>query len=174
MRIRYDVPLVAACAAIIGCGVALLPRRLQPLTAAAVIALSAWQVHPLDDKAPVVVESQREAANMEGRRAVTAYLAQHWDGQPILMSMGSLGHYMHDLSLAGFGIRDFLHEGNGEIWKYAVAHPLPVAEWIAIEERAEGGDALYWQAAHGESFLKGFVRVAQGGNVSLYRRLSSP
>ena len=73
---------------------------------------------------------------------MTAYLDAHWDGQPILMSMGSLGHYMHDLSAAGFGVKDFLHEGNGEIWKYAVAHPAPVVEWIAIEERAEGGDAL--------------------------------
>ena len=107
---------------------------------------------------------------MEGRRAVTAYLAQHWDGQPILMSMGSLGHYMHDLSLAGFGVRDFLHEGNGEIWKYAVAHPQPVAEWIAIEERAEGGDALNWQAKHDPNFLRGYVRVAEGGGVALYRR----
>jgi len=170
VRIRYDVPLVAACAAMIGCGVALLPRRLQMIAAAAVIALSAWQVHPLDDKAPVVVESQREAPNMEGRRAVTAYLAQHWDGQPILMSMGSLGHYMHDLSLAGFGVRDFLHEGNGEIWKYAVAHPQPVAEWIAIEERAEGGDALNWQAKNDANFLAGYERVAEGGGVGLYRR----
>jgi len=170
VRIRYDVPLVAACAAIIGSGVALLPRRLQPLAGAAVIILSVWQVHPLDDQAPVVVESQREAPNLEGRRAVTGYLAQHWDGQPILMSMGSLGHYMHDLSLAGFGIRDFLHEGNGEIWKYAVAHPRPVAEWIAIEERAEGGDALHWQAQNDANFLRGYQRVAEGGNVALYRR----
>ena len=171
VRIRYDVPLVAACAAIIGCGVALLPRRLQPIAGAAIVALSVWQVHPLDDKAPVVVESQREAPNMEGRRAVTAYLSKHWDGQPILMSMGSLGHYMHDLSLAGLGIRDFLHEGNGEIWKYAVAHPQPVAEWIAIEERAEGGDALHWQALNDANFLKGYERVAEGGNVGLYRRV---
>ena len=171
VRIRYDVPLVAACAAIVGSGVALLPRRLQPIAGAAIVILSAWQVHPLDDKAPVVVESQREAPNMEGRRAVTAYLTEHWDGQPILMSMGSLGHYMHDLSLAGFGIRDFLHEGNGEIWKYAVAHPGPVAEWIAIEERAEGGDALHWQALNDANFLRGYTRVAEGGNVGLYRRV---
>ncbi len=171
VRIRYDVPLVAACAAIVGCGVALLPRRLQPIAGTAIVILSAWQVHPLDDKAPVVVESQREAPNMEGRRAVTAYLTEHWDGQPILMSMGSLGHYMHDLSFAGFGIRDFLHEGNGEIWKYAVAHPGPVAEWIAIEERAEGGDALHWQALNDANFLRGYTRVAEGGNVGLYRRV---
>jgi hypothetical protein len=170
VRVRYDVPLVAACAAIIGAGVALLPRKLQPAVGLVIVALAAWQVHPFDANAPVVVESQREAPNMEGRRAVTAYLAEHWDGQPILMSMGSLAHYMHDLSRAHFAIRDFIHEGNGEIWKYAVAHPQGVAEWIAIEERAEGGDALNWQAKHDPRFLRGYERLAEGGGVALYRR----
>jgi hypothetical protein len=170
VRVRYDVPLVAACAAIIGAGVALLPRKLQPAVGLVIVALAAWQVHPFDANAPVVVESQREAPNMEGRRAVTAYLAEHWDGQPILMSMGSLAHYMHDLSRGHFAIRDFIHEGNGEIWKYAVAHPQGVAEWIAIEERAEGGDALNWQAKHDPRFLRGYERLAEGGGVALYRR----
>jgi hypothetical protein len=122
--------------------------------------------------APVVIESQREAPNQQGRIAVTDYLRAHWDGQPILMSMGSLAHYMHDLSREGFGIADFLHEGNGEIWIHASAHPAPFVEWIAIEERAEGGDALHWQALHDPEFLRGFVRVAEGGNVGLYRRRS--
>ena len=170
MRIRYAVPLVAACAAIVGAGVALLPRRVQPAAGIAVVALAVWQVRPFDLQAPVVVEAQREAPNQAGRRAVTEYLRAHWNGEPILMSMGSLAHYMHDLSAAGLGIRDFLHEGNGEIWKYAVAHPAPVAEWIAIEERAEGGDALNWQAKNDANFLVGYERVAEGGGVGLYRR----
>ena len=169
-RIRYVVPLVAAGAALVGAGVALLPRRVQPAAAIAVVALGVWQVRPFDRQAPVVIEAQREAPNALGRRAVTQYLAAHWNGQPILMSMGSLAHYMHDLSAAGFHIRDFLHEGNGEIWKYAVAHPAPVVEWIAIEGTAEGGDALHWQATHDRNFLRGYDRVAEGGGVSLYRR----
>ena len=169
-RVRYAVPLVAACAALVGAGVALLPRRVQPAAGIAVVALALWHVRPFDRQSPVVIEAQREAPNLEGRRAVTKYLTEHWDGQPILMSMGSLAHYMHDLSAAGFAIRDFLHEGNGEIWKYAVAHPQPVAEWIAIEGTAEGGDALHWQATHDGNFLRGYVRVAEGGGVVLYRR----
>ena len=171
VRIRYDVPLVAAAAAITGTGVALLPRRAQPIAGALIVAIAAWQAPPLQQDAAVVVESQREQPNFEGRKIVTAYLASHWDGQPIMMSMGSLGHYMHDLSRAGFGIKDFLHEGNGEIWVHAARRPAPFVEWIAIEERAEGGDALHWKAQHDEGFLKGFTRVAEGGNVGLYRRL---
>ena len=171
VRIRYDVPLVAAAAAIAGAGVALLPRRLRPLAGAAIVAAAAWQAPPFQSSAPVVHEAQREMPNQRGRETVTAYLKTHWDGQPIMMSMGSLAHYMHDLSHDGFGIADFLHEGNGEIWIHAARHPAPFVEWIAIEEYAEGGDALHWQAVHDENFLKGFARVAQGGNVSLYRRL---
>ena len=170
LRIRYDVPLVAAAAALTGTGVALLPRRAQALAGIAIVALSAWQVRPFDATAPVVVESQRDADNAAGRRAVTAYLASNWNGQPILMSMGSLAHYMHDLSGAGFGVKDFLHEGNGELWTHAARHPGPFVDWIAIEERAEGGDALHWQAEHDPNFLKGFARVAEGGGVALYRK----
>jgi hypothetical protein len=170
LRVRYDVPLIAACAAIIAAGVALLPRVVRPFAAIAVLAISAFYVRPLDAHAPVVVESQREAANRRGRQVVTDYLRAHWDGQPILMSMGSLGHYMHDLSAAGFNVRDFLHEGNGEIWKAAVAHPWIHVEWIVMEEKAEGGDALYWEARLDPRFVQRYDRVAQGGNVALYRR----
>ena len=110
-------------------------------------------------------------AQSPGRRAVTNYLAAHWDGQPIMMSMGSLGHYMQDMSHAGFNIRDFLHEGNGEIWKYAVGHPHPFVEWIIVEEKAEGGDTLYWQGKIDPRFFSGYQCVAEGGNVALYRRV---
>jgi hypothetical protein len=171
VRIRYDVPLVAAAAALTGAGVALLPRKTQAAAGIAIVALTAWQVPPFDRRAPVVTESQRDAPNGEGRRRVTAYLVAHWDGQPIMMSMGSLGHYMHDLSADGFRVKDFLHEGTGEIWVHAALYPRPFAEWIAIEEKAEGGDALHWQAAHDPNFLKGFARVAEGGGVALYRRI---
>jgi len=170
LRIRYDVPLVAAAAALTGTGIALLPRRLRPFAAAALVGIAAWQAPPFQPTAPVVLESQREAENQRGRQAVTDYLKAHWNGEPIMMSMGSLAHYMHDLSRDGFGIGDFLHEGNGEIWIHAVRRPAPFVEWIAIEERAEGGDALHWQALHDEYFLKGFVRVAEGGNVGLYKK----
>jgi hypothetical protein len=171
VRIRYDVPLVAAVAALVGAGVALLPRRIQAAAAIAVVALSAWQVAPFDAQAPVVIEAQRDATNAAGRRTITAYLEAHWNGQPILMSMGSLGHYMHDLSRSGFAVKDFVHEGNGEIWVHAARYPRPFVEWIAIEERAEGGDGLHWQAVHDPNFLKGYLRVAEGGGVALYRRV---
>jgi hypothetical protein len=95
---------------------------------------------------------------------------QHNDGSTIMMSMGSLAHYMHDLSAQGFRIRDFLHEGNGEIWALALMKPRTVVRWIAIEEKAEGGDALYQEAQRHPRFLDGFDRVAEGGGVALYQR----
>jgi hypothetical protein len=170
LRLRYDVPLVAAAAAIVGAGVGLLPRRARAAGAVLVVAIAATAAEPFDRSAPVVTESQRDAQNAAGRVAVTDYLLSHWDGQPIMMSMGSLGHYMQDLSRAGLSIHDFIHEGNGEIWKYAMGHPQPFAAWILVEEKAEGGDALYWQGKLDPRFFAGYERVAEGGNVSLYRR----
>ena len=129
-----------------------------------------WQVSPLDRSAAVIAESQRDAQNLAGRRAVTAYLVAHRDGRPIMMSMGSLAHYMHDLSLEGFAVHDFLHEGNGEVWTSAMQYgPRGYVTWVAVEERAEGGDAVFQRSKEYAGFLKGFERVAEGGGVALYR-----
>ena len=173
-RIRYDVPLIAACGALAGAGIGLLWARVRPVAATIVIAAALAQAHPLDRNAPLIKESQRDAANKAGREAVTAYLVQHHDGGAIMMSMGSLGHYMHDLSAHGFQIRDFLHEGNGDIWALALMKPSTVVRWIAIEEKAEGGDVLYEEARRHQHFLDGFQRVAEGGGVALYRFYDVP
>jgi hypothetical protein len=42
-------------------------------------------------------------------------------------------------------------------------------KWVAIEEKAEGGDELYHRAQADPHFLDGFMRVAEGGGVALYR-----
>jgi hypothetical protein len=84
--------------------------------------------------------------------------------------MGSLGHYMQDLSKAGFSIRDFLHEGNGDIWLNALYTPRPYAGWILIEEKAEGGDMLAGIAREHPEFLAGYTRVCEAAGVALYRR----
>lgn len=168
-RIRYDLPLVTACGAFAGAGIGLLWRPLRAAIAALVVMAALLQSHPFDRSAPLITESQRDAANKIGRGAVTAYLVTHYDGATIMMSMGSLGHYMHDLSAHGFRIRDFLHEGNGDIWALALMKPATVVRWIAIEEKAEGGDVLYQEARRHPRFLDGFERVAEGGGVALYR-----
>ncbi len=174
-RIRYAVPLVVACAAITATGVALLPRWARGVAATLAVAAALWQVTPLDQSAPVIAESQRDAQNALGRKAVTDYLVAHRDGQPIMMSMGSLAHYMHDLSREGFDVHDFLHEGNGEVWKAAMqVGPRAYVRWVAVEERAEGGDAVYQRSRELRTFLDGFERVAEGGGVALYRATPRP
>jgi hypothetical protein len=169
-RIRYSVPFVVACAALVGTGVGVLPRVARGAAAVAIVAATIWHVSPLDPSAPLIAESQRDRGNMHGRQAVTSYLAAHHNGRPIMMSMGSLAHYMHDLSAIGLDVHDFLHEGNGEVWKAAMRYgPKPFVEWVAIEESAEGGDAIYQRATEHREFLRGFERVAEGGGVALYR-----
>ncbi len=168
-RIRYDVPLVAACAALAGAGVSVLWARIRPFAAAALVATAVVQSPPFTAAAPMVAEAQLDAPNFAGRRAVTGYLVAHRDNATIMMSMGSLGHYMQDLSAEGFRIRDFLHEGNGDLWNYAVGNPRGMAGWVVIEEKSEGGDALHQEARRRPDFLDGYERVAEGGGVGLYR-----
>ena len=170
-RIRYDVPLILGGAVCLGTAVSLL-RFAAPLVAIPMLALVMVQAPSFDaDLAPMVVEAQVDLANSVGRRAVTTCLQQHYDHSTIMASMGSLAHYMQELSHAGFDLADFLHEGSGPMWAVALHQdPSLVAGWIMIEEAAEGGDRLYHIAKQWPGFLSGYERVCEGGNVALYRR----
>jgi hypothetical protein len=175
VRVRYGLPPIAACAALAATGVGLLWRPLRGVAAAALVAAVLFHASPLNRDSLLVVESKRDAANAAGREVVTAYLREHYHGEgPIMMSMGSLAHYMHDLGRAGFDIHSFLHEGNGQVWQYAVLGPRPYVTWLVMEERAEGGDVLFHASQRDPRYLQGFERVAEGGGVALYRATSTP
>jgi hypothetical protein len=168
-RIRYMVPLIAMEA--IGAGVlAAAIRRTRAVGALALVALVAWELRPLDGLAPMVLEAQWDRPNLPVRARVTGCLGAPGSGQKIMASMGSLGHYMQEASRAGFTIRDFLHEGNGDIWLAALQHPRPFADWVLIEEKAEGGDMLAEIVRRRPSFLDGYARVCEGAGLALYRR----
>jgi hypothetical protein len=169
-RIRYMVPLIAAQAI---CAAAALGmwRRARVLAAAILLLLVVYELRPLDQSAPMIVEAQWDRPNAAARAAVTACLREGYRGDSIMASMGSLGHYMQDLSRAGFSIRDFLHEGNGDIWLNALHSPRPFAGWILIEEKAEGGDMLAQIAREHPAFLDGYERACDGAGLALYRRL---
>jgi len=169
-RIRYMVPLVAAEAVCAGLAAGLF-KRAAPWAATILIAFAAVELHPLDRSAPMVAEAQWDRPNVPVRRTVGRCLAEGYRGETIMASMGSLGHYMQELSPEGFSIRDFLHEGNGDIWLAALDGPRPYAGWLLIEEKAEGGDRLAKIARENPRFLAGFSRVCEGAGVALYRRL---
>lgn len=168
-RIRYMVPLVAIEAIGVG-SAARFAGRYRPFAAAALLALAFYELHPLDARAPMVVEAQWDRPNMAARNHVTDCLRASWDGEKIMASMGSLGHYMQEASAEGFDIRDFLHEGNGDIWIAAYQRPHPFAGWLLIEEKAEGGDMLAKRAREEPRFLAGYARVCDGAGMALYRR----
>jgi hypothetical protein len=168
-RIRYMVPLIAVEA--IGAGLAAgAVKRAQLPGAVALVALTAATLRPLDAGAPMVVEAQWDRPNLAVRERVTACLGAPRAGEKIMASMGSLGHYMQEAAAAGYRLRDFLHEGNGDIWLAAIERPRPFADWILIEEKAEGGDMLARIAREHPRFLDGYSRVCEGAGMVLYRR----
>jgi hypothetical protein len=170
-RIRYMVPLMAVEA--IGAGVAagLVPnRRLRAACALALLALAGYELRPLDASAPMVAEAQWDRPNLPLRDQVTACITQPLGGDKVMASMGSLGHYMQEASRSGLAIRDFLHEGNGDIWLAALDQPRPYATWMLIEEKAEGGDMLAHRAREHPEFLRGYARVCEGAGLVLYKR----
>jgi len=168
-RIRYMVPLLAAQAVFAGVAAGAW-KRLRPVTIVLLALVAAFELRPLDASAPMVVEAQWDRPNIVARDSVSAYLAANYRGETVMASMGSLGHYMQDLSRRGFALRDFLHEGNGDIWLNALENPRPFAGWLLIEEQAEGGDMLAKRARENPAFLAGFSRVSAAAGVALYRR----
>ena len=168
-RVRYMVPLLAAEAIGVGMMVGLL-RRFAGLAAVPMTLLAATAPGPLTASAAMVVEAQWDRPRARERQVVTRCLKAGYRGDTIMASMGSLGHYMQELSAIGLNLRDFLHEGNGDIWLNALATPRPYVGWVLIDEQSEGGDTLARIANGQPSFLDGFDRVCQGGGVALYRR----
>lgn len=172
-RIRYMVPLVPVVGLGLGMLVGLARGRWRVLVGAIAWVAILMGPRPLSTTAPMVLEAQWDVPHRHAREAVTVYLRQHWDHEMVLASMGSLAHYMQELSAAGFEIRDFLHEGNGFIWDAALEHPGAHVRWVLVEEQAEGGDMIAQRARSRPRYLAGFERVAEGGGVVLYHRSAS-
>ncbi len=118
----------------------------------------------------MVLEAQWDRPHSIDRRAVRACLARDRRGEPILASMGSLAHLMQETSADGINLRDYIHEGIGQIWADSLEHPARHAGWVLIEEQSEGGDVLAARQRERPDFLAGFDRVCEGGGVALYRR----
>jgi hypothetical protein len=170
-RIRYMVPLATACALFCGFAVGVLRDYPRFILAGVLVGITLIQSPPWRGDAPLLVESQWDRPAREGRDRVTTCLAGSYRGEKVLASMGSLAHYMQDLSADGFAIADFIHEGNGVIWELALeTGPAPHAGWMLVEEESEGGDVLAKQIRHDPSFIKDMQRICAGGGVALYRR----
>ncbi len=168
-RIRYQVPIVVACAVSTGLAVGLL-RRVAPLVAVAVAAIVLAQSRPFDPQAQMILEARADLHAL-AREHVTTCLARRYRGGAVMASMGSLGHYMQEMSWAGFSIRDFLHEGNGPLWDSAFTRgPAPLVEWVLVEEVSEGGDAVVQRQRLLPRLLDDYDKLCSGGNVTLYRR----
>jgi hypothetical protein len=182
-RIRYMIPLVGACAALAGIGVGLIDpfarrvglARAGAVLAVVVVAAGVIESPPWAAGAPMLLEAQWDRPNSAGRARVTDCLARGYQGEKILASMGSLAHYMQELSRAGFDIADFINEGNGVIWELALeTGPAPHAGWMLVEEQAEGGDVLAQRIRQRPHFADGMRRVCEGGGVALYRAEPAP
>jgi hypothetical protein len=171
-RVRYMVVLAAACALTAGLAVALVRTRRAAIAVAAVVVTAALIESPpwrLD--VPLIAEAQWDVPRTLERRSVTGCLAGSYRNEKILASMGSLAHYMQELSHDGFHIADFVHEGNGALWQLALeTGPAAHAGWMLVEEQSEGGDVLAQRMREDVTFTRGMDRVCEGGGVALYRR----
>ena len=172
-RVRYMVILAAACALMCGLAVAGIRRRRAAVAlGAALLTASAVESPPWSLRAAMLEEAQWDVPRTIERRRVTDCLRGSYDDEKVLASMGSLAHYMQELSRDGFDISDFVHEGNGAIWELALATgPAAHAGWMIVEEQSEGGDVLARRMREDVTFAAGMTRLCAGGGVALYRAI---
>ena len=168
-RMRYMVAPSVGAAVFGGVAIGMLEGRWRHAAAAVMAVWLIATAKPLNAQAPMVLEAQWDVPFSLGRRNVTACLAREYRGERILASMGSLAHYMQELSHAGINIRDFVHEGTLPYWQEAIESPQGRVGWILIEERAEGGDMLAKRVHESSVFITGFTRLCADGGVALYR-----
>ena len=168
-RMRYMIAPSVGAMVFAGIAVGLLNGRWRHAAAAVTAVWLLATVKPLDAQAPMVLEAQWDVPFSVGRRNVTACLAREYHGERILASMGSLAHYMQELSQAGINIRDFVHEGTLPYWQEAIEAPQGRVGWILVEERAEGGDMLAKRLRESSGFAIGFTRLCADGGVALYK-----
>lgn len=171
-RVRYMVAPSVGAAVFAGIAIGTLNGRWRQAAAIATLVWLVVTVNPIDAQAPMVLEAQWDVPFSVGRRNVTACLAREYRGERILASMGSLAHYMQELSHAGINIRDFVHEGTLPYWHEAIEAPHGRVGWILVEERAEGGDMLAKRTRESSSFTTGFARVCADGGVALYKAIN--
>lgn len=168
-RMRYMVAPTVGASVFVGIAVGLLHGRGRYAAALAMVLWLAVNARPLDAQAPMVQEAQWDVPFSRARKNVTRCLMREYRGELILASMGSLAHYMQELSKEGINIRNFVHEGNLPYWQEAIEAPKGRVGWILLEERAEGGDTLATRLRASSAFALGFVRVCADGGVALYK-----
>jgi hypothetical protein len=171
-RVRYMVVMTAACTLVCGLAVGSARRRTADAALAAILVVaSVIESPPWSLRAAMIEEAQWDVPRTIERRAVTDCLRGQYHHEKILASMGSLAHYMQELSREGLRIADFIHEGNGAIWDLALTAPATHAGWMLIEEQSEGGDVLARRVREDAAFTRGMDRICSAGGVALYRRL---
>jgi hypothetical protein len=171
-RVRYMVVMTAACALLCGLAVAFVRRRsVGAVLACILVTASVIESPPWSLRAAMIEEAGWDVPRTIERRVVTECLRGQYHHEKILASMGSLAHYMQELSHEGLRIADFIHEGNGAIWNLALTTgPAAHAGWMLVEEQSEGGDVLARRAHEDVAFTRGMDRVCSAGGVALYRR----
>jgi hypothetical protein len=172
-RIRYMVPMTMSLAVFAGLGVGCLTRY-RALASAVVVLTALIETPPLSGQSPMIVEASRDAAYVVARQSLTECLLEHYDQTPILASMGSLAPYMQETARIGLSIRQYVHEGIGQLWADSLVEAGRHAGWVLIEEEAEGGDLLARHRKSSPEFLARFDRQCEGGGVALYRRREVP
>jgi hypothetical protein len=141
----------------------------RPRLQTAALALAAFQVVSVPAPLPVLREAMRDRRDVLEREPVLAAWRAEYAGGHILASMGSLAPVLFEMGQLGVPLREFVHEGNGNWWEYAVVDPGREVRWIMIAP----GDILDQERQLRHGYPQGFVPAFRFGRVVVYRRMET-
>ncbi|HWY79079.1 MAG TPA: hypothetical protein VNW29_01850 [Candidatus Sulfotelmatobacter sp.] len=126
-NVRYGLMMVPSIAVFTG----YLVSRLKPIQTVLIALLIFVNIFAIANRDAVTIDDAVFGASGKNVTQVSGWLRQHATNTPgfVLISVAS-----HDAIIfsSGLEMSRFIHEGTGQYWIFATAHPVHWARWIIV------------------------------------------
>ncbi|MEW6366916.1 MAG: hypothetical protein AB1714_19995 [Acidobacteriota bacterium] len=160
-RVRYSVVMVPAIAAFATVWWPARPRHWAKALLVALLVANAVYASPKRQR--LLKEATYHVPEINEREQAIEFMNRHYDGRPVLISMGWLAPFLHDW---GIPLRYTVHEGVYATWDRALSRPADVVDWIVVEDK----DALDQVRVENPNFLRGFKPALRLSNLAIYQK----
>lgn len=96
------------------------------------------------------------------------YLHRHYRGGNILASSGAVDPIF---LFSEIPMKDFIYEGNRDIWLRSLVTPQKYAKWVVMTNAGNALDFVARKLEHNPQFLKNYRFVARKNNINIYERV---
>lgn len=96
------------------------------------------------------------------------YLHRHYRGGNILASSGAVDPIF---LFSEIPMKEFIYEGNRDIWLGSLITPQKYAQWVVMTNAGNALDFVARKLEHNPQFVKNYQFVARKNNINIYERV---